>query len=242
MSIKILLKGIDENELKNVTFISGFRTLGEVGYIATRYMVLKLNMKRVGFVLTKYLRDVTFLDEYGLATPFELFYDKNNHLLVLLSHLLPLQRELNEFSEKIIKWLKKLEVNNVILIGGLDKRYKGENENYNLRWLKTSASKITLNYPLMEKQLLMIGPLALFTIYSEIEDLPAVVLLPYADRDRIDPAAAAVAIEEINKLLNLKIDVAELYEDARKIEEELQRQLELIQKELNRNVSDRVYM
>nr|MCG2909932.1 PAC2 family protein [Stygiolobus sp.] len=87
-----------------------------------------------------------------------------------------------------------------------------------------------------------IGPLALFTIYSEIEDLPAVVLLPYADRDRIDPAAAAVAIEEINKLLNLKIDVTELYEDARKIEEELQRQLELIQKELNRNVSDRVYM
>ena len=242
MSIKILLKGIDENELKNVTFISGFRTLGEVGYIATRYMVLKLNMKRVGFVLTKYLRDVTFLDEYGLATPFELFYDKNNHLLVLLSHLLPFQKEMNEFSEKIIKWLKKLEVNNVILIGGLDKRYKGENENYNLRWLKTSASKITLNYPLMEKQLLMIGPLALFTIYSEIEDLPAVVLLPYADRDRIDPAAAAVAIEEINKLLNLKIDVTELYEDARKIEEELQRQLELIQKELNRNDSDRDYM
>ena len=240
MNIKIVLKGISEEQLRGANFITGFRTLGEVGYIATRYIALKLGMRRVGFVLTKYLRDVTFLDEYGIATPFELFYDEKNRLLVLLSHLLPLQREANEFSETVIKWLKKLDVSNVILIGGLDKRYKTSNTN--LRWLKTSKSQLTLNYPLIEKQLLMIGPLALFTIYSEIEDLPAIVLLPYADRDRIDPAAAAIAVDEISKLLNIKIDVAELYEDAKKIEEELQKQLELIQKELNRNVSGRVYM
>ncbi|BCU70595.1 proteasome assembly chaperone family protein [Stygiolobus caldivivus] len=240
MNIKIVLKGISEEQLRGANFITGFRTLGEVGYIATRYIALKLGMRRVGFVLTKYLRDVTFLDEYGIATPFELFYDEKNHLLVLLSHLLPLQREANEFSETVIKWLKKLDVSNVILIGGLDRRYKTSNTN--LRWLRTSKSQLNLNYPLIEKQLLMIGPLALFTIYSEIEDLPATVLLPYADRDRIDPAAAAIAVDEISKLLNIKIDVGELYEDAKKIEEELQKQLELIQKELNRNVSGRVYM
>lgn len=240
MSIKIVLKGITEDELKGAKFITGFRTLGEVGYIATRYLVLKLNMKRVGFILTKYLRDVTFLDEYGLATPFELFYDKEHHILALLSHLLPLQKEVNSFSEKIIKWLKSINVSEMILIGGLDKRYKSDN--YNLRWLKNSFSKVNLPYPLMEKQLLIIGPLALFIIYSEIEEIPATVLLPYADRERIDPAAAAVAIEEINKLYNLSVDVTELYEDARKIEEELQKQLELIQKELSRGGSDRVYM
>ncbi|QIW23164.1 proteasome assembly chaperone family protein [Sulfolobus sp. S-194] len=240
MSIKIILKGISEDELKGAKFITGFRTLGEVGYIATRYLVLKLGMKRIGFILTKYLRDVTFIDEYGLATPFELFYDNNNNILVLLSHLLPLQREMNIFSAKIIKWLKNIQVSDILLIGGLDKRYK--NDSSNLRWLKTSASKIALPYPLMEKQLLIIGPLALFTIYAEIEDLPATVLLPYADRERIDPAAAAIALEEINKLYGLKVDVSELYEDARKIEEELQRQLELVQKELTKEGSNRVYM
>ena len=240
MAIRIILKGVTEEELKGVRFITGFRTLGEVGYIATRYLVLKTNMKRVGFVLTKYLRDVTFVDEYGLATPFELFYDKQNHILVLLSHLLPLQRELNEFSEKIIKWLKKIQVSEILLIGGLDKRYKTDNSN--LRWLKTSASKHNLPYPFMEKQLLIIGPLALFIIYAEIEGLPGVVLLPYADRERIDPAAAAVAIEEINRIYGLKIDTSELYEDARRIEEELQNQLEMVQKELNKEGFNRVYM
>ena len=240
MSIKIVLKGVTEEELKGARFITGFRTLGEVGYIATRYLVLKTNMKRVGFVLTKYLRDVTFIDEYGLATPFELFYDNHNHILVLLSHLLPLQKEMNEFSEKIIKWLKKIQVSDMLLIGGLDKRYKTDSSN--LRWLKTSTSKLNLPYPLMEKQLLIIGPLALFTIYAEIEELPGVVLLPYADRERIDPAAAAVAIEEINKIYGLKVDTSELYEDAKKIEEELQKQLELVQKELTKEGFNRVYM
>ena len=240
MSIKIVLKGITEEELKGARFISGFRTLGEVGYIATRYLVLKTNMKRVGFILTKYLRDVTFIDEYGLATPFELFYDNQNHVLVLLSHLLPSQKEMNEFSEKVIKWLKKVQVSDMLLIGGLDKRYKTDSSN--LRWLKTSSSKLNLPYPLMEKQLLIIGPLALFTIYAEIEELPSAVLLPYADRERIDPAAAAIAIEEINKIYGLKVDTSELYEDAKKIEEELQKQLELVQKELTKGGSNRVYM
>jgi len=240
MSIKIVLKGITEEELKGARFITGFRTLGEVGYIATRYLVLKTNMKRVGFILTKYLRDVTFIDEYGLATPFELFYDNQNHVLVLLSHLLPLQKEMNEFSEKIIKWLKKIQVSDMLLIGGLDKRYKTDSSN--LRWFKTSSSKLNLPYPLMEKQLLIIGPLALFTIYAEIEELPSAILLPYADRERIDPAAAAIAIEEINKIYGLKVDTSELYEDAKKIEEELQKQLELVQKELTKGGSNRVYM
>ncbi|AAY80042.1 proteasome assembly chaperone family protein [Sulfolobus acidocaldarius] len=240
MDIKITLKGVNESELQNAKFITGFRTIGEVGYIATRYIALKMKMKRIGFITTKYLRDVTFLDEYGIATPFELFYDNDNKILVLLNHLLPLPREANMFSEKIIKWLKRINISNAFYIGGLDKRYRTNNEK--LRWIKTSNSTINLNFPLMEKQLLMIGPLALFTIYSEIEDLPATVLLPYADRDRIDPGAAATVVEELAKIIGVNIDVTELYEDAKKIEEELQKQLELIQKEINRGASDRVYM
>ncbi|MCY0882811.1 proteasome assembly chaperone family protein [Acidianus infernus] len=238
--MKVILKGITEDELKGSTFITGFRTIGETGYLASRYIVLKRKLQRIGFITTKYLRDVTFLDEYGIATPFDLFYDKELHTIVLLNHLLPFQREWNSFAKDTIMWLKKLEVKNIILIGGLDKRYKESSEE--LRWLKTSKSTINLPYPELEKQLIMVGPLALFTIYSEIEDLPAIVLLPYADRERIDPAAAAIAVDAINKILGTNIDVTELYEDAKKLEEELQKQLENIQKEISRSGLDRHYM
>lgn len=241
MSIKIVLRNdIKKEDLTGFTFITGFRTLGEVGYVATRYLVLKRKMEKIGFILTRYMRDVTFLDEYGLATPFDLFLDKELKLLVLVNHLLPMRKEWPAFTKKITSWLKQLEIKNEILIGGLDKTYKTGNDQ--LRWLKNSYSNIEIKYPLIEKQLLMVGPLALLTIYGEAEKLPVTVLLPYADRDRVDPEAAARVIEVLNELLSINVDTQELYEDAKRINEELQKQMELIQKELNRGSSQRVYM
>ncbi|EHP69476.1 MAG: PAC2 family protein [Metallosphaera yellowstonensis] len=238
--MKVILKDINESEIKDAKFITGFRTIGEVGYLAVRHIIMKRKMRRVGFVITKFLRDVTFLDDYGVATPFELFYDDEFHVLVLLNHLLPFQKEWSQFSHGMIRWLKRHQIEEAILVGGLDKRYKDVQEN--VRWLKTSKSGIELNYPLLNKQLIMVGPLALFTVYAEIEDVPATVILPYADRERLDPAAAASAVEAINSITGFKIGVEELYEDAKKIEQELQRQLELIQKEMSRGGVDRHYM
>ncbi|BDB97176.1 proteasome assembly chaperone family protein [Saccharolobus caldissimus] len=238
-NVKVVLKK-DPAQLRGATFITGFRTIGEVGYLATRHLALKRNMERIGYVVTKYYRDVAFLDEYGLATPFDIFYDNEKHLIVLLNHILPFQREWNDFAASIIKWIKKISINNLILIGALDKRYKMGNEN--LKWLKTSKCQLSLDYPQLDKQLLMVGPLALFTLHSEIEDLSAIVLLPYADRERTDPAAAATAIEALNKILGLNVSVDELYEEAKRIEEDLQKQMELLQRELARGGADRVYM
>lgn len=242
MNVKIVLKNdVKKEELENSNFITGFRTLGEVGYVTTRYIVLKRKMEKIGFILTPSMRDVTFLDEYGLATPFDLFLDRELKILVLVNHLLPIRKEWPIFTKKITQWLKQLNTKNEILIGGLDKAYKANN-NDTLRWLKNSYSNIELRHPLIEKQLLMVGPLALLTIYGEAERLPVTVLLPYADRDRIDPEAAAVAVETLNELLQVNVDTHELYEDAKRINEELQRQMELLQKELNKGSSQRVYM
>lgn len=238
--MELILKGITENELKGVTFITGFRTIGEVGYLASRYIVLKRNMKRIGFIATKNLRDITFLDEYGIATPLDLFYDSEFNAIVLLNHLVPVPKEWNSFAKNTIKWLKNFNPKNIILIGGLDKRYRKNDEK--LRWLKTSRSNVDLEYPVLEKQLIIVGPLALFTVYSEMFELPANVILPYADKDRIDPAAAAVAVEVLNRIVGFNVDPTELYEDAKKLEEELQKQIENIQKELNKNGLDRHYM
>lgn len=237
--VKIIIKESEE-KLKGSKFITGFRTLGEVGYLATRHLVLSRKMSKIGFITTKYLRDVAFLDDYGLATPFEIFYDREYQLIVLLNHLLPYQREWNNYTKSIIKWLKKLEVQDIIIIGGLDKNYRTSNSK--LCWLKTSKSKLNLNLPMMDKYLLIVGPLALMTIYAEIEELSAIILLPYAERERADPAAAAVALEVVSKITGIPVDVSSLYEDAKRIEEELQKQMDILQNEIMRSSGRGGYM
>ena len=238
--IKFVLKGIDESELNGSVLITGFRTIGEVGYLAVRHLALSGSFKRVGFIETKYIRDVVSVDDYGIAAPFEIFYNKEKKIVLVLNHILPYQREWNEFTKALVNWMIKTGIKEGIYIGGLDKRYSDEKSK--LRWLKTSASKRELNYPYMEKQLFIVGPLALLTLYSEIKDFPAVVLLPYADRDRTDPAAAAIAVDVINEMLGLNVETSSLYEEAKRIEEELQKQMELLQKELFRGGSERIYM
>ncbi|BBD71978.1 carboxylate--amine ligase [Sulfodiicoccus acidiphilus] len=241
MSVRVILKDAEESQLEGKYFITGFRTLGETGYLAARYLVTAKRMKRIGFVVTKYQRDVAFLDDYGLATPYEIFYDDQDQVIVLLNHLLPFEREWSPFALAVTKWLKRISPKEVFLIGGLDKRYK--NDQTDVRWLSTSKSTVKLDFPNIEKQLLMVGPLALLTVYAEIMDVPATVILPFADRDRADPQAAAVAIEVLKKVIGISVDVNQLYEDARKIQEELRRQMELMQNELSKFRSgDRVYM
>ncbi len=237
---KFILKGINEDSLKGSVLITGFRTIGEVGYLAVRHLALSGGFERVGFIETKYIRDVVFVDDYGIATPFEIFFNEEKKIVLVLNHILPYQREWNDFAKSLVNWMTKVGIKEGIYIGGLDKRYSDDKSK--LRWLKTSASKRELGYPYMEKQLLIVGPLALLTLYSEIKGFPAVVLLPYADRDRTDPAAAAIAVEAINEMLGLQVGTSLLYEEAKRIEEELQKQMELLQKELFRGSSERLYM
>ena len=237
---KFVLKGVTERDLEGSTLVTGFRTIGEVGYLAVRHIALSGGFERVGFIETKYIRDVVSVDEYGVAAPFEIFFNKENKIVLILNHILPYQREWNSFTRSIVDWMKKVGIKEGIYIGGLDRRYSDGASK--LRWLKTSASERSLSYPYMEKQLFIVGPLALLTLYSEIKEFPAVVLLPYADRDRTDPAAAATAVEVVNELLGIKVETSMLYEEAKKIEEELQKQMELLQKELFRGGSERIYM
>ncbi len=241
MKSRVIVRDEFKDKLRGSLVITGFRTLGEVGYLATRHLVTQMKMRKVGAIVTKYQRDLAFLDSYGLASPYDIFLDEDRKIVVILNHLLPLQREWSDFTETTVKWALRSGINEAILVGGLDRRYKsGEGEK--LRWLRNSASTKELNFPTLEKQQLIVGPLALFITYSDIYRFPTTVLLPYADRERPDPAAAAVAIQIINETLGINVDINGLLEDAKRIEEEISKQIQLIQQEINKHGTDRVYM
>ncbi len=59
-------------------------------------------------------------------------------------------------------------------------------------------------------------------MFYELNQFPAVALLPYAERSRPDPVAASVAIEQINLLLGIGIDTEGLLKEAEKIEKEIE--------------------
>lgn len=224
---------LEEGSWEGFTAISGFKGFGAVGIITVQYVVEKLGMRKVGIITTKYHPEYVFRDDNGLSYPYEIYASDEHKLIALVNRELPDERIRMEYVWKITRMLKSRGVEKVLLVGGLDSRYKDSPEE-RLRWLANSHYKgPTLTEPLFEKGLLIVGPLALQLMVGDIIGLPMLVLLPYAKADAPDPAAASVAVDKVNELLNLNIDVGDLLKEAQRIQEELSKLEELVAKELS---------
>jgi predicted ATP-grasp superfamily ATP-dependent carboligase len=53
----------------------------------------------------------------------------------------------------------------------------------------------------------------------ESRGVPTLVVLPYTDPSKYDPKAASVAVERIGRILGVEIDIAELLEHSKMVEE-----------------------
>lgn len=236
----VLKKDVDERELKGSVFITGFAGFGLVGYLTSRHIAYSLKMERIGFVRTRYIPETTFYTKNsGLVLPFEIYYRKidSKKLVVLVNHGFPHSRERTDYAEVVVNWLKKIGVAEVILVGGLDPSVK-EDPNERYRWIPLGGTKRFLDAPILEERH-VVGPLALTMMFAEIEGIPGVVILPYAEPYRADPRATAIAVDIISKLIGINIDVSELYREAKIIEELEVKEKELVKKVYNSETGEK---
>ncbi len=197
--------------------ITGFPGFGAVGYITTKYMVEKLRMKRIGYIFTPLLPDFTSFEEYGLSLPHEVFTDHDTKVVVLLNRINPQKSYINSYVSSVLKLIKELAIDEVLLIGGLDARFREGSEEY--RWLRNSYSNRELEAPLFMRGPLIVGPLASLLIALELEKIPTIAIFPYTEPDTVNHKAAAIALKVIQKIANIEIDLSELLSYAEYVEQ-----------------------
>jgi len=236
----LFIEDIEEDELRNSIFITGYTGFGLVGYLATRHIAFQLEMKRIGFVETKYMPESTFYTRnIGIIYPFEIYYKRISDLklLVLVNHSLPDARERTYYVKTVTKWVKDIGVKEAILVGGLDPAVR-ESGDEKYRWIPLGNPSISLKAPILEERH-VVGPLALTMMYLHAHRIPGIVILPYAEPYRPDPRATAVAVSEIARLLNIEIDVSQLYREAGIIEELESKKEELLKRIYETETSER---
>ncbi len=219
---KLVLTHSPPDKARNRVLITGFPGFGAVGFLTTRFLVDKLKMKRIGFIKTPIIPDITSLEDYGLTLPHELFIDSSGRILALLNRVNPIKSKMNSFVKAFMDIVKTLDVDEIVLVGGLDSRFKEGSEEY--RWLATSSCSRKLDAPLFVKGPFIVGPLASILIACELEGVPAIAIFPYAEPESLDHRAAAVAIKVISRIIGIEIDVSELLayaEIVEKMEESL---------------------
>ncbi len=202
-----------------LVLITGFPGFGAVGYITTRYIVEALKLKRIGYIITKYMPDVVSIEgERRFSFPYELYSSEGSGLIVLVNSVVPNIHERVEFAEAIVRWSIENKINEILLIGGLDPSVRKSPEDL-LRWTGNSWCKRALSEPAMDRGLIIVGPLAILLMFTEILRQPATAILPYAERERPDPRAASIAVKKISEIFGVEIDIQDLIKHAETMEE-----------------------
>ncbi|MHA1784819.1 MAG: proteasome assembly chaperone family protein [Candidatus Helarchaeota archaeon] len=233
------IKITESIDLKDKIFITGFHGVGATGYIAVRHLVATLPMKRIGYLITDNLPGFISIENDALLLPYEIFQHEN--FIILLTRSQPSRDEINDFTKTLSEWVVKNEFKEAILIGGLDNKFKTADEK--LRSVPNKAFLSKNQWEILDKGLFVTGPLALLLAYFEMEDFPACALLPYSERERPDPRASAVAIEELNKFYeNFQTNTEDLIKDAQKIEDEIKNIMQSQDKEAIDSTSRGMYV
>jgi len=211
----VLLQNPPEKARSRV-LISGFPGFGAVGFLTIKFLVDKLKMRRIGFIEPPIVPDLTSLEDYGLSLPHEIFIDSSGQIIALLNRVNPIRAKMNSFVRSFVDSVRTLDIDEVVLVGGLDARFREGSEEY--RWLATSSSRRKLSAPLFVKGPFIVGPLASILITCELEGIPAIAIFPYTEPESLDHRAAAIAIKVISSIIGIEIDVSELLSYAEMVE------------------------
>ena len=100
------------------TFICGFHGLGQVGFLSTAHLVRTLDVERVGFIRSDMLPMFVSMENGRLILPFEIYYDRNHNLTLLVPRFQPHQSEQWGFVDRLAGWIKDTGFRETVLLGG----------------------------------------------------------------------------------------------------------------------------
>jgi len=237
LKVKVSLKKEVEGKKWKV-FITGFQGVGFTGYIALKHLVSSLKARPIGVIETPSLPPLVWMDGERLISPLQLYEHEN--FVFFIAEAIPPSKDQYGLFRSIVDWVVDGGFEEAVLIGGLDQRFKRGDDKMRCAATEAYVKARGLRVPVIEKGLLITGPLALMLHRFEVRDFPAVALLPYANMSRPDPLAAANSIALLNELYGLNVDYTELVKDAERIEQEVKEFLE--RREAERRAESQAYI
>ena len=203
--------------LKNPTIIEGFPSVGLVGAIATEYIAGELKMKEIGFINSRYLPPVILVKDGEPKAPIRIYAKED--LVVIVSDTAVPTSLAHDIAEEIVAWAKKRNVSKIVSVGGI--QHPEEDAKIGVYALspypkllrdakRQGIGRVELGF--------LTGVMGLLMMECVENDVPIIGLLADAHYGYPDPAAAALVIDTLNKLLNLKINTKPLLEASKKIE------------------------
>ena len=215
--MKIVPEG---TRLDGTSLIAGFHGIGATGYWTVKFLITELKAQRKLFIDYENAPAVASQAEGRISTPYEVFVVRD--LSLLKAEVSPVRDKENEFYRQLADWIMGSGVKEVTLVGGLDEALRSDDNRYKVAMTSAFAAKGGLpSEPVFEEDRMIVGPVASLLNTFEMNSFPALAVLAYSNTERVDPRAAASAVEFLSKRYHFEANTTPLIKGAEVIESEL---------------------
>ena len=217
MMIEIRL--FEERNLKGYTLVEGFPGAGLVGPMAISYIIDKLNMKYIGFMEGENFPPLVSVHKNEPMPPIRIYCAEKEKIVTIFAEFALTIDMVSEISNVVYNFIRKNGITTIYSIGGIpDQTDQGNRTPFvitsNISYIK-AAQNAGLK-PVEEG--VATGVSALLLLKATMDKLQDINIMVPVQQNIIDPIYAEVAINSINKLMNLNIDVTELDKEAKMVE------------------------
>ena len=207
-------------DLNKPILIEGLPGLGLVGTIAATYLVDKLKMEPIGYIVSDKFPPIAAIHNNVPLHPARIYVSKKHNLVVLFSEFVVPLNSIYALSDEIYRWASEKKMSKIVSLGGIV--LKGEQDE-----VFGIASTPELVKSLGDKGIKMIkegattGVNGVLLAECASRNFPAISLLAEAKQNYMDPRGAAMVIEALKKIMNLDIDTTALVKESAELERKM---------------------
>ena len=208
------------SNIEGTALVAGFHGIGATGYWAVKFLITELKAERRCFIDYENAPAVASQSGGRISTPYEVFV--SDGLSLLRAEVSPVREKENEFYRELGDWIMASGAREVALVGGLDEALRNDQHPYKVAMTSAFISAGGLpGEPLFEEDRMIVGPVASLLNTFEMNSFPAFAVLAYSSTERVDPRAAATAVEFLSRRYGFEANTAPLIKGAEVIEGEM---------------------
>ena len=222
--------------------IIGLPDVGLVGLIATSYLISELNLEEIAYMDSDLLPPVVVLHKGLPHAPLRIYGNKN--LIAVISELAVPAPAIYTVTREIVNWAQAKKVKRILSMGGIPVENR---QSITEPEVFAAASNQELLDALNKKGLktlnegYIVGAQALSMRYSISKKMQSIAILAQSFYNYPDPQAAAIALKELSKLSDIKVDVSKLLEKGEEIRLKARDIMKRTQQEMNRMQKSQEY-
>lgn len=223
--MKVEITKFKDVDLKGATVIDGFSAIGLVGSIVANYLIHALKLDQIAALDSPDFPPVSLVYASKPKLPARIYADEKLKLVVFLSEFTPTPKLARPIAQAILSWSKENSCLRIISpegIPAMEDEERLERLVYGVCSTDCGREELKkINLAQLDRGIIS-GVSGVLLNEGRKTGFDVICLLVKMRAGIPDAEAAAKIIEQIDKLVpNIKIDVAPLYEEAKRIEEYL---------------------